>query len=64
MVSAHNFRRVTMAALQIDRHGQICRADDPTQIVDRQGERNALAIGEAVCIGDRPTTRRDRLGTA
>jgi hypothetical protein len=61
---ADHFRRVAVAAFQIDRHRWVGRGDDPTQIVDRPRERNALAIGEAVCIGDRPAARRDRLGTA
>ena len=39
--------RVAISALQIDRHRQVCRAHDPAQIFDRQGERKALAVGEA-----------------
>src|SRR3981081_36270 len=32
-------------------------------MVDRQRERDALAISEPICIGDGPTARRNRLGT-
>ena len=61
---AHLVRRVAITAFEIDRDRKVGGADDPAQIVDHQGERNALAIGKAVCVGDRPATRRDRLGTA
>src|ERR1700690_2457793 len=59
-----HFRRVTIAAFQIDRYRKIRRGDDPAQIVDRHGERDLLAIGEVVCIGNRPTAGCDRLGAA
>ncbi len=34
---ADHFRRVAIAALQIYRHRQVRRVDDPAQIFDRQG---------------------------
>src|SRR5205807_10312120 len=58
------FRRVTIAAFQIDRHRQGRRLDDPAQIFDGQCWRYLLAVGEAVCIGDRPTARGDRFRTS
>src|SRR3981081_2520410 len=33
-------------------------------MIDRQRERDALAISEPICIRDGPTARRNRLGTA
>src|SRR5215472_8682017 len=58
---ADNSRRVAIAAFQVDRHGEVRRADNPPQIVDGQVARDPLAIRETVCVGDGPTTRRDRL---
>jgi hypothetical protein len=56
------FRRVAITALQINRYRQIRGADNPPQIINRQREGKMLAISETVCIGHRPTTRRDGLG--
>jgi hypothetical protein len=61
---AHEFLRVAIAAFQIDRHGKLCRVDNPAQIGDCQGERDAFAIGKTIRLGDRPTARRNRPGTA
>jgi hypothetical protein len=52
---------IAIAAFQVDRHREVRCSDDPAEIVDHQGKWDTLAIGEAVGIRDRPTTRRDRL---
>src|SRR5262249_33746259 len=62
--SADGFRCLAIAAFQIDRYRQVRHADDPTQIVNRQGTRDSLTVLEAVRIGHRPTASRDRLGAA
>jgi hypothetical protein len=54
---------IAITAFQVDRHRQVRCSDDPAEIVDHQGKWDTLAIGEAVGIRDRPTTRRDRLGS-
>jgi hypothetical protein len=54
---------IAIAAFEVDRHRQVRCSDDPAEIVDHQGKWDSLAIGEAVGIRDRPTTRRDRLGS-
>src|SRR5580658_4821627 len=54
--------RVAITALEINGHRQLCRNNNSAYVVDRQGKRSTLAIGETVGIGYRPTTRRDCLG--
>src|SRR5215471_2142378 len=49
---ADDFRRVTIAAFQIHGHWSLHRGDDPAQIVDRQRERDPLAVRETVYVGD------------
>ena len=45
-------RRVAITALEVNRHRQLSGADDSAQVVNRQGERSPLTIGETVGIGD------------
>ena len=59
-IRAALFRVGRIGALEIDRQRDFDRVDDPLRIGEREVERDLLPVGQAIGVGDRVASGRQR----